>query len=178
VAVQVRDVFGSFISNTTAGATTGVSALFVSPILAATVAAPGGFSVTYDGSVLCPQGGVVGGACVTGGVNFRADGITGSTYSYRAVEPLSVTLPIFTRVDLFGLNAANQWVFIQRCTVPVTIIPNTGAQGCVGGTVNGTDNGLERYWVYAFTSVPGGFTEYRALGVDSNGFGLFSTVQP
>jgi hypothetical protein len=179
VAVQVRDVFGSFINNTTAGAATGVSANFASPILSATVPAPGSYFVTYDGSVLCPQGGVVGGACVIGGINFRADGISGSTYNYRATEPLSVTLPIFTRVDLFGLNALNQWVFIQRCTIPATISPNTGAQGCGGGTVTGTDNGLERYWVYSFTSVPvTGFTEFRALGVNSSGFGLFSTVQP
>jgi hypothetical protein len=179
VAVQVRDVFGSFIKNTTAGANTGVSAQLSSPILSATVPAPGGYSVTYDATALCPQGGVVGGACVIAGINFRADGIAGSTYNFRATEPLSTSLPTFVRVDLFGLNASNQWVFIQRCTVPASISPNTGAQGCGGGTVTGTDNGLERYWEYSFTSVPTtGFTEFRALGVNASGFGLFSTVQP
>lgn len=179
VAVQVRDVFGSFINNTTAGAATGVSANFASPILSATVPAPGAYSVTYDTLALCPQGGVVGGKCVIGGINFRADGTDSAFAAFRATQALSITLPIFVRVDLFGLNASNQWVFIARCTIPAAISPNTGAQGCGGGTVTGTDNGLERYWVFAFTSVPiTGYSEFRALGVDSNGFGLFSTVEP
>ncbi|MGQ0766050.1 MAG: beta strand repeat-containing protein [Gemmatimonadota bacterium] len=185
LGVQVRDVFGSWIFNQTAGPAFGVATEFASPILSSTVAAPGGYSVTY--SVVgpgCPQGGAgVGGPCVTGGVNFRHDGGTGTVRNFRAVEALSVTLPIFVRVELYGLNAAGEWVFIQRCAVPSTIAPNVGPQACTtgGGTVTGTDNGLERYWVYSFTGIPtlpAGFTSFRALGVNSQGFGLFSTIQP
>jgi hypothetical protein len=185
VAVQVRDVFGSWIFNTVAGAATGVSAEFVSPILPATVAAPGSYSVSYyvpSAPGGCPTGGgatAIGNPCVNTGINFRQDGGTGTTRNFRAVEGLSTTLPTFTRVDLFGLNAAGEWVFIQRCTVPAAILPNTGAQACGAGTVTGTDNGLERYWVYSFTSIPtAGFTKFRAIGVNSSGFGLASTVQP
>jgi len=188
VGVQVRDVFGSWIFNVTAGAATGVSAEFVSPILPNTVAAPGGYTVSYfnaGASTSCPQGGAVQPAntvtCVNGGVNFRAEPTLSSatTKVFRSTESLSTTLPIFTRVDLFGLNAANEWVFIQRCTVPSTIIPNSGSQSCGLATVAGTDNGNERYWIYSFTSVASaGFTQFRALGVNGSGFGLFSTRQP
>ena len=156
-------------------------------ILPATVATPGSYTVTYYNpgvTLSCPAGGAVQAvnttSCVNTGVNFRADGISGSTYSYRAVQSLSTTLPIFTRVELFGLNAANEWVFIQRCAVPGSIPTNTTVSCTNGaGTVTGSDNGLERYWVYAFTNVPAtGFTEFRAVGVNSGGVGLFSTVQP
>jgi hypothetical protein len=188
--VQVRDVFGSFVFNTTAGAATGVSAEFVSPILPATVAAPGSYAVTYynaGATTSCPQGGAVQPvnttSCVSTGINFRAEPTLSSATvkTFRATESLSTTLPVFTRVDLFGLNAAGEWVFIQRCAVPSTIVPNSGAQGCVSGTVAGTDNGNERYWIYSFTSVPGAgtlFTQFRAIGVSSAGFGLASTRQP
>ncbi len=164
IGVQVRDVFGSWIFNTTAGAATGVSPEFVSPILPATVATPGGYAVTYfnarSASTSCPQGGTVQPAnttsCVNTGVNWRAEpslSTPATTEVFRSTEALSTTLPIFTRVDLYGLNAASEWVFIQRCTVPGTIIPNSGAQGCGGGTVTGTDNGNERYWLYTFSTI-------------------------
>ncbi|MBV6521182.1 MAG: hypothetical protein MNPFHGCM_01309 [Gemmatimonadaceae bacterium] len=182
---QVRDVFGSWSYNATAGAATGVSAEYMHVILPNSVDAPGLYTVGYSALPPgCPTGGgAPGGLCVTSGVNFRADGGTGSTRNFRAVQPLSVTLPLFTRVELYGLNAASEWVFIQRCTVPSPIVPNVGPQACVdgGGTVNGTDNGLERYWVFSFTSIPATppvFSQYRALGVNGSGFGLFSTVQP
>jgi uncharacterized protein YjdB len=188
VAVQVRDVFGSWIFNTVAGAATGVSAEFVSPLLPNTVAAPGGYSVSYFNAgalTSCPQGGVVQLAnttsCVQSGVNFRAEPTLSSAAVkvFRSTESFSTTLPIFKRVDLFGLNAANEWVFIQRCTVPVTIIPNSGSQSCGSATVAGTDNGNERYWIYSFTGVASaGFTQFRALGVNGSGFGLFSTREP
>ena len=188
VAVQVRDVFGSWIFNTVASATTGVSAEFVSALLPATVAAPGGYAVTYynaGAATSCPQGGAVQPvntvSCVSTGVNFRAEPTlsSASVKVFRSTESLSTTLPIFTRVDLFGLNAAGEWVFIQRCAVPATIIPNSGAQSCGIATVAGTDNGNERYWLYSFSSVASaGFTQFRALGVNASGFGLFSTRQP
>jgi len=181
LAVQVRDVFGSWIFNTTASATTGVSAEFVSPILPATVAAGANYTVGY--SVIapgCPQwGGAPGGPCVTSGINFRQDGApAAATRNFRAVQNLSITLPIFSRVELYGLNAASEWVFIQRCTVPSSV-PTFGSTGCGGGTITGSDNGLERYWVFSFTSIPTtGFTQFRALGVNAAGNGLFSTRQP
>lgn len=185
LGVKVRDVFGSWIFNDTSSVITGVATEFNTPILSATVAAPGSYGVTY--SVVppgCPQGGAgIGGPCVTGGVNFRHDGGTGTTRNFRAVEALSVTLPTFVRVELYGLNARGEWVFIQRCAVPSTILPNVGPQACGNGagTVTGTDNGLERYWVYSFTGIPTlptGYTSFRALGVSSSGFGMFSTIQP
>jgi hypothetical protein len=179
LGVQVRNVFGSWIFNQTAGANFGVSAEFTSPILSATVAAPGGYTVGYTVMAPgCPQWGqVLLGPCVTSGVNFRNDGVaTATVKNFRAVENLSVTLPTFTRVELYGLNAANEWVFIQRITVPATISPNTIVT-TAGGTILGTDNGLERYWVYSFTGIPAnGFTSYRALGVNAAGNGLFSTI--
>ncbi|MGH7524286.1 MAG: hypothetical protein ACREK8_08275, partial [Gemmatimonadales bacterium] len=191
VGVQVRDVFGSWIFNTSASAVTGVSGEFVSPILSATVQTPvTTFGVSYYDPTLgqsCPAGGQVQPAgsptCVTGNssINFRADNFlsSGSTKVFRAVEALSRSLPIFTRVDLFGLNAQQQWVFIARIVVPnpvsvgaacpATTPTSTGVVGC--------DNGLERYWLYTFTSVPGApFTQYRAIGVDANGSGLASTI--
>jgi hypothetical protein len=185
LGVQVRDVFGSWIFNTTASAVTGVSAEFTSPILPATVAAPGAYGVTY-GVIApgCPQGGgAPGGPCVIGGLNFRQDGSpSASVRNFRATEALSTTLPTFTRVELYWLDpATGAWVFVQRCNVPATIVPNNGAQACTngGGTVNGTDNGLERYWVYSFTGIPAlPASQFRALGVNASGFGLFSTVQP
>lgn len=185
LGVQVRDVFGSWSFNSVAGAATGVSAEFISPILPATVAAPGAYTVGY--SVVapgCPAGnGAPGGPCVTSGINFRADGGAGTTRNFRAVQPLSVTLPVFTRVELYALNGAGEWVFVQRCTVPSSIAPN-GSAACGGGTVTGSDNGLERYWVYSFTSIPvlpaASFPApvFRAVGVNAAGFGLFSTPQP
>jgi len=188
VAVQVRDVFGSWIFNTVASATTGVSAEFISPLLPNSIDAPNGYSVAYYNAgalTSCPQGGAVQGvntvSCVTTGVNFRAEPSlsSASVKVFRSTESLSITLPIFTRVDLFGLNAAGEWVFIQRCAVPPTIIPNSGSQSCGSASVTGTDNGNERYWLYTFTSVASaGFTQFRALGVNGSGFGLFSTRQP
>jgi uncharacterized protein YjdB len=183
LGVQVRDVFGSWSFNSTAGAATGVSAEFVSPILPATVASGTLYTVGY--TVIapgCPQGGgAPGGPCVTSGINWRADGGTGTTRAFRAVQPLSVTLPVFTRVELFGLNAAGEWVFIQRCTVPASV-PTSGSISCgPNSTITGSDNGLERYWVFSFTNpVIGGatFTQYRALGVNAGGNGLFSTRTP
>jgi hypothetical protein len=182
LAVQVRDVFGSWIFNTVPSATTGVSAEFVSPILPATVAAPGGYTIGYTATAPgCPQwGGAPGNQCVTSGINFRADGApSASTRNFRMTQPLSVTLPIFNRIELYGLNAAGEWVFIQRCTVPGSITPSGGPQSCGAGTITGTDNGLERYWVVSFTGIPTtNFTQFRALGVNGSGFGLFSTRQP
>ncbi|HEY4319547.1 MAG TPA: Ig-like domain-containing protein [Gemmatimonadales bacterium] len=194
VGVQVRDVFGSWIFNTVSSTVathaTGVSDEFVSPILSATVdtsrIANTSYGVTYFDPGLgqsCPMGGAVQPAgtatCVSGGINFRADNTltTAGTKVFRATERLSNTLPIFGRVDLFGLNAQFQWVFIGRITVPATVL---GAS-CPAGTpttqgVVGCDNGLERYWLYTFTSVPAGFSEYRAIGVDGVGSGLASTV--
>ncbi|HLG05758.1 MAG TPA: hypothetical protein VI383_06390, partial [Gemmatimonadales bacterium] len=185
-----RDVFGSWVFNTVAGALTGVAPEFVTPILPATVAAPGSYAVAY--SLLppgCPQGGgVPGGACVTGGVNFRADpGATAGTKPFRAVEALSVTLPVFTRVELYALKVVvgdTNWVFVQRCAVPA-VVATFGATPCTGGggTITGSDNGLERYWVFSFTGVPalpaasfGAPVTFRALGVNAAGFGLFSTI--
>src|SRR3972149_5559249 len=76
LGVQVRDVFGSWIFNNTAGAAFGVSAEFTSPILSATVATPGLYTVGYTAIAPgCPQwGGVTGAPCVTSGLNFRNDG--------------------------------------------------------------------------------------------------------
>jgi hypothetical protein len=207
LAVQVRDVFGSWAFNSVAGAATGVSAEFVSPILPATVAAPGGYAVAYAVTPPgCPAGGgAPGGPCVTGpatSINFRADGPTpavAGVRDFRAVQPFSVTLPVFTRVELYALRMLDlapvdgvgdtpaEWVFIQRCLVPSPIIPGGGAQACTNGTgtVTGTDNGLERYWVYRFTGIPalpalhfGAAPTLRALGVNAAGFGLFSSPQP
>lgn len=192
IGVQVRDVFGSWIYNTTASAVTGVSAEFVSAILPATVTTGANFAVTYINPPLgatssCPKGGAVVAppglaSCVGSGVNFRAEpslSTPGSVEVFRATESLSTTLPIWNRVDLFGLNAAGQWVFISRCAVPAVITVNAGAQACGAGiTVTGIDNGNERYWLYSFSGVSGGFTAYRALGVNSAGNGLFSTSQP
>ncbi len=186
VGVQVRDVFGSWVFNDNAGsATTGVSAEFISPVLSATVAAPGGYSVSYFNAGLttsCPQGGAVQPAntttCVSSGINFRGDLFysTAGTKVYRATQALSNTLPIFTRVEVYGLNALGQWVFVSRINVPATIA--TGA-GCPVSTppigVVGCDNGNERYWFYTFSSVAG-FTTYRAIGVNASGFGLASTI--
>ena len=215
VAVQVRDVFGSWIFNSIPGAATGVSAELASPILSSSVAPGTNYAVYYGvagATTSCPQGGVVQPAgtqtCVVAGpagttsLNWRAEptlGTAGSIETFRATEPLSTTLPLFTRVDLYGLNAAGEWVFIMRCAVPPAILPNTGAQPCAPfftpvqpappappipgffqGTVTGTDNGNERYWIYQFQNVSGGtlFTQYRALGVNSAGNGIFSTRQP
>jgi hypothetical protein len=176
VGATVRDVFGSFVPNTTPGAATGVSAELASPILSGTVPAVGTWSVGYDATANCPQGGVPGGNCVTSGINFRADGISGSTYSYRATQDFNITLPMFTRADLFGLNAAGEWQFIQRITVPATP-PTSGTFAAGAGTMTGFDNSFERYWIYNFTSVPAGFAAYRALGVNGSGHGLFSNSQ-
>jgi hypothetical protein len=177
IAATVRDVFGSFVPNTAPGATTGVSAELASPILSATVPAVGVWTVTYDGfSTSCPQGGVPGGECVIGGINFRADGIAGSTYSYRATQDFNITLPMFTRADLFGLNAAGEWQFIQRITVPASP-PTSGTFAAGAGTMTGFDNSFERYWIYNFTSVPAGFSLYRAVGVNASGHGLMSDGQ-
>ena len=191
LGVQVRDVFGSWIFNTIPGAITGVAPEFVTPILPATVAAPGSYAVAY--SVLapgCPRGGgAPGGTCVTGGVNWRSDpGGSAAVKPFRAVEPLSVTLPIWTRVELYALKVVvgdTNWVFIQRCTVP-GVVPPFGVTACTGGggTITGSDNGLERYWVFTFTGVPalpvaafGAAPTFRALGVNAAGFGLFSSRQ-
>lgn len=176
VAVTLRDVFGSFAANFTPGAQTGVGTEFASPILSATVPATATYSTTYDASANCPAGGVVGGPCVIGGINWRAFGVSGSTYSYRATQSLSVTLPIFSRIDLFGLNANGEWVYLQRIAVPASI-STSGTTTVAGGTITGSDNGFERYWTFAFTSVPTGYTAYRALGVNSTGHGLFSNNQ-
>jgi uncharacterized protein YjdB len=191
VGVQVRDVFGSWIFNTTASPVTGVSDEFVSPILSATVQTPvTTFGVSYvdpGNGQACPAGGAVQAAgsatCVSGGINFRADGFysTASTKVFRATEPFSESLPTFDRVDLFGLNAQQQWVFIARITVPNPISVGASCPAVAPSTtgVVGCDNGLERYWLYTFTSVPGlPFTEYRAIGVDANGSGLASTINP
>jgi len=190
VGVQVRDVFGSWIFNTTASAVTGVSNEFVSPILSATVTPPvTTYSVQYFDPGLgqsCPAGGAVQPAgsptCVTGNssINFRADNFltSGSTKVFRATEALSRSLPIFTRVDLFGLNAQQQWVFIARIVVPNPVSVGAACPAAAPGStgVVGCDNGLERYWLYTFTGVPATFTEYRAIGVDANGSGLASTI--
>ena len=190
VGVQVRDVFGSWIFNTTASAVTGVSNEFVSPILSATVTPP---VTTYAAQYFdpglgqsCPAGGAVQApgspTCITGNssINFRADNFltSGSTKVFRATEALSRSLPIFSRVDLFGLNAQQQWVFIARIVVPNPVSVGAACPATTPGStgVVGCDNGLERYWLYTFTNVPGGFTEYRAIGVDSNGSGLASTI--
>ncbi len=177
VGVNVRDVFGSFASNYIPGANTGVSTEFVSPILSATVPAVGSYSVTYDATVNCTPGGVLGGPCVQAGINFRAFGSTATTKTFRATQDNSTTLPVFTRVDLFGLNAAGEWVYIQRIVVPA-IVPTNVTITTAGGTIIGTDNAFERFWTYTFTAVPTGFTQYRALGVNAPGYGLFSTRQP
>ena len=67
-------------------------------------------------------------------------------------------------------------MFIQRIVVPA-VVPTFGSIATAGGTITGSDNGLERYWVYSFTAIPAtGYTSFRALGVNSSGFGLFSTV--
>jgi hypothetical protein len=190
VGVQVRDVFGSWIFNTTAGGQTGVSNEFVSPILSATVTAPvTTYGVSYFNPGLgqsCPAGGAVQPgntvSCVTGNssINFRADAFltTAGTKVFRATEALSRSLPIFTRADLFGLNAQQQWVFIARINVPNPVAVSASCPAAAPGStgVVGCDNGLERYWLYTFTSVPAGFTEYRAIGVDANGSGLASTI--
>jgi hypothetical protein len=176
VGATVRDVYGSSKNNWFPSLVTGVSDELTSPLLSATIPAVGTYSVTYDASTNCPAGGVVGGPCVTSGINFRADGIAGSTYSYRAVQDMSVTLPLFTRVDLFGLNGDDEWEFIQRITVPASV-PTNGTIAAGAGTITGSDNSFERYWVYAFTNVPAGYSAYRALGVNAAGHGLFSTVQ-
>ena len=190
VGVQVRDVFGSWIFNTTASAVTGVSNEFVSPILSATVTAPTTtFGVTYFDPGLgqsCPAGGAVqapgSATCVTGNssINFRADNFltSGSTKVFRATEALSRSLPIFARVDLFGLNAQFQWVFIARIVVPNPVSVGAACPATAPGStgVVGCDNGLERYWLYTFTGVPSTFSQYRAIGVDATGSGLASTI--
>jgi hypothetical protein len=182
VAAIVRDVFGSFVPNTVSGATMGVSSELASPILSSTVPSVGTWSVTYDASVNCPMGGVPGNPCVIGGINWRADGVSGSTYTYRATQDFNITLPLFTRVDLYGLAVAangsgnNEWVFLQRITVPTTV-PTSGTFAAGAGTMTGTDNSFERYWIYNFTSVPAGYAAYRALGVNGSGHGLFSNSQ-
>jgi hypothetical protein len=186
--VRVRDVFGSFVFNTTPGAAFGVSTDLANPILSATVL-PGAlgytpFTVAYDGTTSCPQGGNINGACVIGtnSINFRGDvtlssGAGAGVKVFRATEALSRTLPIFTRVDLFGLSGT-EWVFIARITVPTPVsVGASCAAAVVPGTVQGCDNGFERYWLYSFTA-PAGFTQYRALGVNTAGNGLFSTVLP
>ncbi|HEY4099800.1 MAG TPA: Ig-like domain-containing protein [Gemmatimonadales bacterium] len=190
VGVQVRDVFGSWIFNTVASPVTGVSNEFVSPILSATVTPPVttyGVSYTTGGALSsCPAGGAVQPAgsstCVTGSnsINFRADNnlTSGSTKVFRATEALSRSLPIFGRVDLFGLNAQQQWVFIARIVVPNPVAVSASCPAATPSStgVVGCDNGLERYWLYTFAGVPAGFTEYRAIGVDSHGSGLASTI--
>ncbi len=190
VGVQVRDVFGSWIFNTTASAVTGVSDEFVSPILSATVQTPATtYGVSYydpGAGHACPAGGAVQApgspTCVGGGLNFRADNTltTAGTKVFRATEVLSQSLPTFDRVDLFGLNAQQQWVFLARIVVPNPVSVGAACPASTPGTqgVVGCDNGFERYWLYTFTSVPAGFTEYRAIGVDANGSGLASTVHP
>lgn len=177
VAVIVRDVFGSFVNNFVSGPLFGVSNELASPILSATVPAVGFYSVTYNASTSCQAGGILGGPCVIAGINFRDFAATASTRTYRATEAFSTTLPVFTRVDLFGLNAVGQWVYIQRIIVPA-VVPVSGTIAAGAGTITGSDNGLERFWDYQFTSVPTGFTQYRALGVNGSGYGLFSTRQP
>lgn len=182
VAVTVRDVWGSFAGNivpwNVPGRQTGVSAEFASPILSATVPATGAYTVTYNGSVLCLAGGTLNGPCVIGGVNWRNFGTTATTRTFRATEAFSTTLPVFTRVDLFGLNAAGEWVYIQRITVPA-VVPTSGVTAAGAGTITGSDNGLERYWDYTFTGlVTTGFTQFRALGVNAAGHALFSTRMP
>jgi hypothetical protein len=190
VGVQVRDVFGSWIFNTTNSAVTGVSDEFVSPILSATVTPPvTTYGVSYINPGLgqsCPAGGAVQApnttSCVTGNssINFRADAFltTAGTKVFRATEALSRSLPIFGRVDLFGLNAQQQWVFIARIVVPnpVAVGASCPAAAPTSTGVVGCDNGLERYWLFTFTGVPATFTEYRAIGVDANGSGLASTI--
>lgn len=182
VAVIVRDVYGSFVDNIQPWnipmRQTGVSAEFASPILSATVPAGSRYSVTYDASTICLAGGTLNGPCVQAGINWRNFGGTGSTRTFRATQDNSTTLPIFTRVDLFGLNAAGEWRYIQRITVPA-IVPTNSVIPAGAGTILGTDNGGERYWDYSFTNVSvTGFTQFRALGVNATGAGLFSARQP
>jgi uncharacterized protein YjdB len=198
LGVQVRDVFGSWVFNDNPGsATTGVAAEFISPVLSATVAAPGGYSVTYSTPILgattsCAEGGQTqpagSASCVATGINFRADinlsvsqvalGTPGLKV-YRASETLSNTLPLFTRVELYGRNALGQWVFVSRIVVPNPVLTGAGCPSSSGsvvaGTVVGCDNGNERYWFYSFTA-PAGFTAFRAIGVNAAGFGLASTI--
>lgn len=189
VGVQVRDVFGSWIFNTTNSGVTGVSDEFVSPILSATVQTPGTtYGVSYynpGGGKSCPAGGAVQPAnstsCLQSGINFRADNqlTSGTTKVFRATEVLSQSLPTFDRVDLFGLNAQNQWVFISRIVVPNPVSVGAACPATAPSTqgVVGCDNGLERYWLYTFTGVPGApFTQYRAIGVNASGSGLASTI--
>ncbi|MEO5826222.1 MAG: hypothetical protein ABIR59_10070, partial [Gemmatimonadales bacterium] len=194
VAVTVRDVYGSFVNNIQPWnipmRQTGVSAEFASPILSATVPAPGRYFVTYDSSTLCLAGGTLNGPCVQGGINWRnfastalIPGVggapaTGATRTFRATQDNSTTLPVFTRVDLFGLNAAGEWRYIQRITVPA-VVPTNSVIPAGSGTILGTDNGGERYWDYSFTNVSvTGFTQFRARGVNATGAGLFSARQP
>ncbi len=77
------------------------------------------------------------------------------------------------------LTRSGQWVYIQRISVPA-IVPTNVTITTAGGTIIGTDNGAERYWDYRFTAIPGTpvYTQYRALGVNAAGVGLFATRQP
>lgn len=182
VAVIVRDVYGSFVNNIQPWnipmRQTGVSAEFASPILSATVPAGSRYTVTYDAQAICLAGGTLNGPCVIAGINWRNFGGTGTTRTFRATQDNSTTLPIFTRVDLFGLNAAGEWRYIQRITVPA-VVPTNSVIPAGAGTILGTDNGAERYWDYSFTGIAtAGFTQFRALGVNATGAGLFSARQP
>ena len=123
-------------------------------------------------------------------MNFRGDlfytpTVATTTKVFRATQALSNTLPVFTRVELYGRNALNQWVFMSRITVPQGIgaIPVSAgcpatAAGLTVGSVQGCDNGNERYWFFTFSSAgaPATFTAFRAIGVNSSGFGLASTI--
>lgn len=192
VGVQVRDVFGSWVFNDNAGsATTGVATEVAPVILSSTVPTPGSFGVTYYNASTtssCPAGGATQLAntitCVSTGINWRADLFltSGTTKVYRASETLSNALPLFTRVEMYGLNALGQWVFVSRINVPqglnaipVGACPATTANLAVG-TVQGCDNGFERYWFFTFSSSGAAFSAYRAIGVNGSGFGLASTT--
>ncbi len=172
IAATVRDVFGSFAGNITPGAATGVSAELASPILSATVPTPGFYTVGYDASTNCAPGGVPGGACVTTGINFRYFSTSGTTRTFRATQDQSITTPMFTMVELWGLNAAGEWEYISRCTV----VQSGTSFSCAGtGSILGQDNGFERLWDFTLTGATG-YSAYRAMGLNASGFGLFSNI--
>lgn len=198
VGVKVRDVFGSWFYNTltaTAADSTGVSVENTQALLPLSTPTVGaGFDVTYaavNGGG-CPAGGAATAAgsatCVSSGINWRSHGIIGDpTAKFRAVQPLSQTTPVFKRVELYRLDSNNQWVYQAACDVPGSISPSVSTTCTVSsvGTITGSDNGRERYWDFAFSKanlgVPTGANYfpapvYRAIGIDANGQGLFSTV--
>jgi hypothetical protein len=173
IAATVRDVFGSFAGNITPGAATGVSAELASPILSATVPTPGFYTVGYDASTNCAPGGVPGGACVTSGINFRYFSTSGTTRTFRATQDQSITTPMFSIVELWGLNAAGEWEYISRCNVQWSGVSFTCGAGT--GSILGQDNGFERLWDFTLTGATG-YSAYRAMGLNTAGHGLFSNI--